>query len=206
MDGGPFKVWIESIDRKTKLPTGVVYAQATQTVLYDQWYHFSFAKGVQCIKGAQLAIILYGGLNSTASRSAADVYSGGRALNVVAAWQPLGGDFAFRTYMEVTPPPTPKPVVTPKPKPVATPTPTPTPTLSTDPTVSAATDTPVATGSPAASTVTGAPSASAGPGSDPSSSDPNGPAIPLLIAGVIAAGLLMGGLGFAMGRRKPKSA
>ena len=228
-DGGPVLVFIESIDRKTKLPTGTVYASSSQSVVYEQWYHFPLNTPVSCSKGAQLAIVFYGGPNSTAGWTSTNAYAGGQALKVAGPWTPLGGDFAFRTYSEAAAPtPTPKPAATPTPKPAPTPTPkpaptatpkpsttaTPTPALSTLPTASAATDPPAPTASPAAGdpkasatpAFTGAPSASAVANPNSSSTDPSGPALPLLIGGFVGAGLLAAGLGFAVGRRRPKSA
>jgi hypothetical protein len=110
--------------------------------------------------------------------------------------------------------PTPKPAATPTPKPAATPssdptaTETPTPELPSAPAASVATAS--ATASPPAGdpapTATVAASASADPSPGSNSSDPGGPPLPLVIAGIAGAGLLVGGLGFVFGRRRPKSA
>ncbi len=108
--------------------------------------------------------------------------------------------------------PTPKPAATPTPKPASTPAPdpttteTPAPELPSAPAASAAAASESAPASDPAPTATVAASASADPKPGSSSSDPGGPPLPLVIAGIAGAGLLAGGLGFVFGRRRPKSA
>ena len=105
--GGSVHVSIETIGRQDRLPTGVVMLSADQPVTTAGWYHFSFPTGLVCLAGGRLAIVIqFGDTQSGASFVSTDKYPGGQALWKGGAWAPfnVGGDFAFRTYVDTAAP------------------------------------------------------------------------------------------------------
>lgn len=193
-------VSIQTIERVSRKPTGVVLASATISVIGEKWYHIEFATPVSLIAGGRFAIVLSQGGNCS-WRYSSGTYSRGEALEYGSAWTNLLGDanldFVFRTYMDSAPIPTPAP--TKKPVPTPTKKPVPTPTAKPDLTASpAATD----LASPTASITTASPSTQPSPPSG-GSGDSGGPPIVLIIVGIVALAAVLGGiwLGFVLARR-----
>jgi hypothetical protein len=190
-------VSIQTIERVSRKPTGSKLASATISVFGDNWYHIEFPTPVSLIAGGRFAIVLSQGGNCSWKYSSG-TYSRGEALEYGSAWTNLQGDanldFAFRTYMDSAPIPTPAP--TQKPVPPATAK----PDLTASP---AATDLASPTASITTASTTASPSTQPSPQSG-GSGDSGGPPIVLIIVGIVALAAVLGGgigLGFVLARR-----
>ena len=178
-------VSIQSIERVSRKPTGSKLASATIWVFGEKWYHIEFPTPVSFIAGGRFAIVLSQGGNCSWGFSSGS-YSAGEALEYGSAWTNLHGDanldFAFRTYMDATP----------------------TPPSAASPTAagpSASSATTGLTAAPTASIPSAAPTAQPNQQSG-GSGDPGGLPIVIVIVGIAALALIVGGLGFALGRRR----
>jgi hypothetical protein len=190
------------------VPRGTGLASGSASIQFVNWYNFALTPPVSVTAGQTLGIVFSLGAGGSVKGSAPGGYPGGQALiKPAASWELHPEiDFAFRTYVEkavATPAPTLKPTLkptpTPSPNPTATPEPTstPTPEATPEPTPSP-TVTPTATPDQTA-TSTPAASATPGPLSDPGS---GGPPLPIVGGGIVAMGLVLGGLGVVVLRRR----
>lgn len=196
---------------------------SSASVNAEGWYSFSLFPTMSVTTGQKYAIVFsLGATGDVYGSTSAGEYAGGQALLEDPSWSAFAGtiDFDFKTYVEA-PAPTPAP-----PTPTPTPTP-PTPTFapgatatpratasigSTDSTASvvpSATDTSGPTPSPAATepaaslvqatSATPSPQPDSGSGSSTGSS---GSTLPIVVAGIVALGLVLGGVSFVLVRRR----
>lgn len=209
------------------LPTGVILASRTATSITGAggWTNFLFPAGPHISAGQVYAIVFNptaNTANAVAWGAQGDAYPRGRALVFSAgSWiaptslptPALVADWSFQTLVNADPPaPTPTPTPTRAPTPTRTPAPTAAPTAAPTPTP-APTDTPTATATagaksaatdsptanPAASGAAGANAAPNG-GSGSGSGGSGDSTMLIVVAGIVLAGLLGGGLVFLLMR------
>jgi len=221
----PVTVKIESLDRSTGLPTGTVLSQASVTVGSAPWFEFDLGSPQSFLANAHLAIVFTLDTNGYVAGSSNNAYTRGQALVAGrAGWAATGSgtdDYDFKTYVQA---PVATPVPTAAPTPTLAPTPTATPTLasiaSTSPsplaTVSSGPTGPAVSATPTATATSGPASAPAsGPASGPASNPASGPAsglggflelaLPIVVAGSVVLGLVLGGLWFILGMKQRPS-
>jgi hypothetical protein len=187
---------------------------SSASVNAEGWYSFSLFPAMSVTTGQKYAIVFnLGATGDVYGSTSADEYAGGQALLEDPSWSAFAGtiDFDFKTYVEA-PAPTPTPP-TPTFAPGATATPSAKASIgSTDSTASvvpSATDTSGPTPSPAATepaaslvqatSATPSPQPDSGSGSSAGSS---GSTLPIVLAGIVALGLVLGGVSFVLVRRR----
>jgi hypothetical protein len=207
------EVYLETQVRATGMPSDVKLATVAGSIpSTEQWVNFQFATPVAVLVGSRLAIVVNIDYPGTAVYSD-DTYAGGTGVvHYATGWasQPL--DLDFRTYVDSaaptaapTLPPTKAPTLPPTKAPTAAPTAAPTLPAPESSASGLATPTPGTSTGPSASPVS-SPDASAGPLTDPQSGGSGGLPVPIVVALILAVGMALGGLGFAVGRRPRASA
>ena len=206
-DGAPanVEVYLETQVRLTGMPTDVKLATVAGSLpTTEQWVHFQFATPVAVLVGSRLAIVIKldfpGGVILSGN-----TYPGGTEVGHDATgWWANPMDLDFRTYVDSATP-TAAPTLPPTKAPTAAPTAAPTlPAPSSSPSEPATPTSSTSTG-PSASPVS-SPDASAGPLTDPQSGGSGDLPVPIVVALILAVGMALGGLGFAVGRRPRASA
>ncbi len=182
---------IATVDRPTKLPGWDTLLEDSEIVTTPGWYHYSFRIGLHCHAGEQYSIFVYR-IDRGTTGMTSDQYAGGQAFDELVEWEPIDGDLSFRTYMDPDVPPATPATATPEPA-------TPEPVVTAHPArgVSPSPSNRAASATPA---VTAAPESPAGS----TNGDSAGSTLPVAMAAIVLAGLLIIGLGFVLERRQRK--
>jgi hypothetical protein len=215
-NGSGASVTIE-IESAVAVPTGAVLDKQSQRLNDTGWTQIALKTPPNVVAGGHYAIVITKFTDVGWNGVCSNAYSGGGALvfdtsawYTVPGWAAANGgtpssycaqDYAFKTYVTkkaVAPPPTAKPTVAPTAAPTAIPAATPVAPASAAASASASaapTDAVLgATGAPVASQAAGSPGSGSSGSSDMT--------LPIVGGAAVAAALVVGLLGFTLGRRR----